>query len=607
MIKHWCKVRFKDDNPFSSKYEVTFSPSTTEECSSLFNGLFGNMGRFLFVEIEDVCRPCNTGYGEQNLAKCFLSQFSNQFWGPMELFKEGILFSGKRYYFFGGELGRIRNRKEKEFGQSSTISAWFFAESDPTCPRYPSISVCAARRLLGSLDTLPASKANARLKLGFSSIYDQMKVRADCIYVIPDIEGSSDHVLTDGCGFISHTLVRELPYGIHQGQLTKARESTMTLPAVLQVRCTCLHGLFKGCLLVSFDESICPKDSVIFRDSMRKVGVDSTPFQAVAEEVVVGVVSTFEHPELLEAVKKQRRDMSDHHIRLNRSLCLLLSHLQVPYDWFEGIMDEETLKVKKAVDDPKHAYFLVRQSLFDREDDQKNEASSDHPDDSSFMASDMYYSDEDYKLYKPKRPAKLSIAEQARDFLLSGHDLSEPYLRLILRKLQFQKLTRLQKCNLPVRRAIYLVGAPDPYGFLAPHEVFVCLPRDSEEDLKRPLAQDQDYIKGSVVVSRHPMYHPGDVRKLMAVYHYKLAEQLQNTSGGVIFFSTQGERSPADLMSGGDYDGDQFVVIYNATLVDMVSEVKACDEPGESKCRPVRQDDPAIKSCSEPGKIPYFC
>eukprot|EP01031_Cornospumella_fuschlensis_P038742 gene38742-47103_t len=554
MLKNVCKVTFLDDNPLSSKYDVAFSPKVTENCSSLFNCAFGRMDRFLFVEIEDVCKPRNAMCGDQG--RCFVSQFSHQFWGPMELFKKGIFYDGRSYFFLGGELGHIKNRKVKDLGQSSTITAWFFAESDETCPRYPFLSVCGARNLLGALHTLPASKANARLKLGFSSVYDQMKVRADCIFVVPDIE-SCGRVLTDGCGFISHTLVKDLPYCIRHGIPAKARGSSMTLPAVLQVRCTCAHGLFKGCLLVTFDESVCPKDSVIFRDSMRKADCDSSLFAAVVE-VVVGVVSTFEHSELLETVTKQRRDMSDYHIRLNRSLCLLLSYLQVPLSWFEEIMDEETTKLRRAVVDAKHAYHLVRQSLFAGDEGDVKEALNDELDDSSFVAKDLFYSHEDYQRYQPKRPSKLSVAEKARDFLLSGHDLSEPYLRLLLKKLQLEKFNRLQKCNLPVRRAIYLVGAPDPYGFLAADEVFVCLPRDSEDDFNRPLALDQDFIKGPVVVSRHPMYHPGDVRKLTAVYHRQLAEQLQRTSGGIIFFSTQGDRSPADLMSGGDYDGDQF-------------------------------------------------
>ena len=51
------------------------------------------------------------------------------------------------------------------------------------------------------------------------------------------------------------------------------------------------------------------------------------------------------------------------------------------------------------------------------------------------------------------------------------------------------------------------------------------------------------------------MYHLGDIRKLVAVKNDKLDQFLRPTNRGIVFFSTQGLRAPADMMAGGDYDG----------------------------------------------------
>jgi hypothetical protein len=72
--------------------------------------------------------------------------------------------------------------------------------------------------------------------------------------------------------------------------------------------------------------------------------------------------------------------------------------------------------------------------------------------------------------------------------------------------------------------------------------------------------------------------HPGDVRKLNAVHNDRLEKFLENRAGGVIFFSTKGQRSDADKMSGGDFDGDTYFVIFNAQIVDALEEVEAYSE-----------------------------
>lgn len=66
-----------------------------------------------------------------------------------------------------------------------------------------------------------------------------------------------------------------------------------------------------------------------------------------------------------------------------------------------------------------------------------------------------------------------------------------------------------------------ITGVPDAYeNNLESHEVFVYVPllRGGSINSCRP------YIECDVLVTRHPMHHPGDIRKLRAVRNEKLLE-----------------------------------------------------------------------------------
>lgn len=170
--------------------------------------------------------------------------------------------------------------------------------------------------------------------------------------------------------------------------------------------------------------------------------------------------------------------------------------------------------------------------------------------------------------------------ETAWNFLTSGHDLDEPHLMTVIRQLQASYYTRLRKCNIRIKNAMYLPGAPDPYGILQPGEVFILFPCDG---LKSGVnTKCTCYDEGDVVVMRNPMLHPGDIRKLKAVPHEMLYQSLMGTSGGIIFFSVLGDRSVADMMGGGDFDGDKYLVLLSRNdFVPYVNPVEPFVEESE--------------------------
>ena len=55
-----------------------------------------------------------------------------------------------------------------------------------------------------------------------------------------------------------------------------------------------------------------------------------------------------------------------------------------------------------------------------------------------------------------------------------------------------------------------------------------------------------------VLVTRNPCLHPGDLQKFKAIQYPELSHLID-----CIVFPTSGHRPSADLMSGGDLDGDK--------------------------------------------------
>ena len=65
-----------------------------------------------------------------------------------------------------------------------------------------------------------------------------------------------------------------------------------------------------------------------------------------------------------------------------------------------------------------------------------------------------------------------------------------------------------------------------------------------------------------VLIYRAPGTHAGDVRKMRHIIKPEIEALFQGVEPSrstVIFFSTQGDRSAADMMADGDYDGDKCV------------------------------------------------
>lgn len=130
-------------------------------------------------------------------------------------------------------------------------------------------------------------------------------------------------------------------------------------------------------------------------------------------------------------------------------------------------------------------------------------------------------------------------------------------VRATLKSLVKQEYARMinkhdeQKCRISIPESRFLFGVCDPTakdgftGRLKEGECFIRITRDGD-------GRPHTIINTDVLVTRNPCLHPGDLQKFRAVDVPEFSHLVD-----CIVFTTQGKRPSADLMSGGDLDGDK--------------------------------------------------
>ena len=135
------------------------------------------------------------------------------------------------------------------------------------------------------------------------------------------------------------------------------------------------------------------------------------------------------------------------------------------------------------------------------------------------------------------------------DMLSAGiSPATEPFLYDCLWSIRNHQLNSLQKkSRIWVEKGSVLVGGLDETGKISEGEVFFQV--------------DKKPFVGPVLVTKHPVMHPGDVRMMKAVNIPELRKHRN-----MIIFSKHGDRPAADKMSGSDLDGDEFAVTWDERL-----------------------------------------
>ena len=128
-----------------------------------------------------------------------------------------------------------------------------------------------------------------------------------------------------------------------------------------------------------------------------------------------------------------------------------------------------------------------------------------------------------------------------------------------------KKMVRNVKLKLP--RSTMAYGVADPYGVLAPGEVYISFSSPFSDPIT---GESWSVLSGPVLVGRNPSARASDIQKAKAVYKHELSH-LQD----VLVFSRRGPRPLADKLSGGDYDGDRFWICWEPLLVTPFKNVPA--------------------------------
>ena len=146
---------------------------------------------------------------------------------------------------------------------------------------------------------------------------------------------------------------------------------------------------------------------------------------------------------------------------------------------------------------------------------------------------------------------RIDLAEK---LLLEGTACVRSVLGGLVRQ-EYQKMLNKrdeQRCRILIPKSRLLFGVCDPTsensqpGKLKAGECFLRITHDGD-------GIGRTIINTEVMVTRNPCLHPGDLQKFRAVDIPEFSANLVDC----IVFSTQGRRPSADLMSGGDLDGDK--------------------------------------------------
>ncbi|KAG9536336.1 RdRP-domain-containing protein, partial [Aureobasidium melanogenum] len=171
-------------------------------------------------------------------------------------------------------------------------------------------------------------------------------------------------------------------------------------------------------------------------------------------------------------------------------------------------------------------------------------------------------------------------------------DADEPMCRILLQLWRTWNLKHLkEKAKLFVEKGAFVLGCVDETNNLKmdPEElpqIFVQVPGEKEGEWKT--------AQGICLLARNPSLHPGDIRVVRAVQCAAL-KHLKN----VVVLPQQGERPLANMCSGGDLDGDDYLVMWDDDLLPPTdqwnSEPMNYDPPTPVMCAGPVQDEQFVK------------
>ncbi|KAK5170250.1 uncharacterized protein LTR77_004836 [Saxophila tyrrhenica] len=156
--------------------------------------------------------------------------------------------------------------------------------------------------------------------------------------------------------------------------------------------------------------------------------------------------------------------------------------------------------------------------------------------------------------------SEIGLAEK---LLIDGVESVMPSLQKMVGQERAKMLSKrdVQRCRIMIPNSRLLFGVCDPFstgdarGRLKPGTCFVRITDDATGEART-------IINTEVMVTRNPCLHPGDLQKFRVVDIPGFSHLVD-----CIVFPVCGKRPSADLMSGGDLDGDKFFVTWDPDII----------------------------------------
>jgi len=204
------------------------------------------------------------------------------------------------------------------------------------------------------------------------------------------------------------------------------------------------------------------------------------------------------------------------------------------------------------------------------------------------------------KLNKNDKPATESNTKHHEMFGVNKvlHGFNNCLIKQLLSRTSALRLAKLrcrkdmEKFQIEVAHSRRLMLIPDPTGVLKPGECFVKLTFEEEES-KLPIG----ILKGEIVAIREPSYFQGDILVLKC----KNIPELQLYTNVLILSIQRNEEYPysaAELMSGGDFDGDTAFISWNKLLIP---KRMAWEDRRQKSSILCREDRKSINTCDNNG------
>ena len=343
-----------------------------------------------------------------------------------------------------------------------------------------------------------AAKKAKRIGLLFSTAAMAINLEPDRCEDIPDI-ATKDYIFTDGCGLISKHLAQLL---VQKANIRY--RNRRYLPSVFQIR----YRGYKGVLML--DPDLNGQILVKFRDSMKK-------FKA-GNDLSFSVVN-FSKVCLNDwNLRSRRRDetISGDKVCSRNSLTFLQ-----PYSF--GFLNDEVVLLL-------HSLGISQEILLSKQQEHLallSAALKDPQVSFRFLTS-------------------LNQLDLAEKVLKDGFETVKASVNRLVQQ-EYQRMTNKrdqQRCRIMIAKSRLLYGVCDSKELLKEGECFVTVTMEGD-------GQPRQLSGMEVLVTRNPCLHPGDLQKFKAVARPALAHLKD-----CIVFPTCGKRPSADMMSGGDLDGD---------------------------------------------------